>query len=166
MDRETISIALWGDGRVFGKWLEWYCDMGDVFQKLGYKRTHLGITSPSFQGDRILTVARKEKQILQVLKDGEIPEDLMCYSLPKGFRQAAFDYEVDATRAGEYIHLEMNASDFPKIDAEQVIDLLKKYIELDHGEIFQMSRYEVPLLYVAANNPVSMYPSLQIIKRF
>ena len=62
-------------------------------EKLGYKLTHIGIQSKSFCSGKILTVARKKKDILASIADGEKPLSLSCYSLPKDYRIASFDYD-------------------------------------------------------------------------
>ena len=43
MDKKVISITLWGNGTEKGKWIEWYEDIKEVMNSLGYKNTHIGI---------------------------------------------------------------------------------------------------------------------------
>ena len=84
METCTISVTLWGDGLIKGDWLNWYNDIGIIFQELGYKRTHIEINSKSYANDKVVTVARKEKAILHLLQDGEEPISMSCLSLKIG----------------------------------------------------------------------------------
>lgn len=163
MKADTVSITLWGDGLIKGKWFEWYYDMDTIFQELGYKKTHFDIQSEAYTINKIVTVKRKEKQVLPILQNGKVTR-VSCYSLPKDYKSASFDYNVLAVRQSKYISLIMDIKDFGKIDVNCYISSLLKYIEFEYGEIYQMNRDEVPLIYAAKANPIDAFQSLTILK--
>ncbi len=166
MEISTISITLWGDGLVKGNWAAWYDDVGKIFQSLDYKRTHIGIQSDVYANRKIVSVLRKERQILELLnEDGEV-SSLSCYSLPKEYKVAAFDYNVLVVRQSKYISLIFNKSDLKKIVIDEIISVFTKYIEFVNGEVYQMDRTEVPLIYAAKANPISEFKTLKILRKF
>lgn len=166
MEASTVSITLWGDGLIKGNWLNWYHDIGIIFQELGYKRTHIGIDCKSYTSKKIVTIERKEKSILDILQSEDIPKSMSCYSLIKDYKVAMFDYDVMAVRQSEYISIILNRSDLVKIDIDNVIFNLTQYIDLQCGEVYQMDREEMPLIYAARAKPIKPFRSLIILKKF
>lgn len=164
MDEKVISITLWGNGAEKGKWIEWYDDIKEIMNSLGYKQTHIGIESKSYTSGKILTVVRKEKEILAKIKDGEIPLSFCCYSLPKGYRQAVFDYEFYCERARGDISVIMKEADY-NLDNEQIIiSVLKKYINSEYGEIYSALRSDAPWIY-AGTRDVNNLETYELIKK-
>lgn len=41
-----------------------------------------------------------------------------------------------------------------------------KYIEFENGEIYQMDRMEMPLIYAAKTNPIDQFKMLKVIRKF
>ena len=41
MDKKVISITLWGNGIQKENWLNWYQDIENLMESLGYKLTHI-----------------------------------------------------------------------------------------------------------------------------
>lgn len=152
MDEKVISITIWGNGIQQEKWLNWYQYVENLAKSLGYKLTHIGIQSKSFCSGKILTVARKKKDILASIADGEKPLRLSCYSLPKDYRIASFDYDFLCVRKEEYISIIVKEDDYSKLNSKSVISKLKEYINYDYGEIYIMSKKEMPLIYAATRN--------------
>ena len=100
---KNISITLWGDGIEQQKWMEWYKEVKELFGCLGYVHTHIGIQSASYKNGKVMTVNRKEKEILSKLDKGEEPENLSLYSLTGDYKVAMFDYDVLCARDKEYL---------------------------------------------------------------
>lgn len=164
MDKKVISITLWGNGTEKGKWIEWYEDIKEIMNSLGYKNTHIGIDSKSYTSGKILTVARKEKEILAKIRDGEIPSSLSCYSLPKGYRQAALEYELYCDRGEKDISVIMNETDYTPENEQMIISVLKKYIDSEYGAIYSALRSDAPWLYVGNRNLKGL-KSYELIKK-
>ena len=152
MEEKVISITLWGNGIQKEKWLNWYQDVENIMKILGYKPTHIGIQSKTFCSEKILTVARKKKDILATIAAGENPSSFSFYSLPKDYRTASFDYDFLCVRKEEYISVIVKDVDYGKLNIESVISQLKDYINYEYGEIYIMSKKEMPLIYAATRN--------------
>ena len=91
---------------------------------------------------------------------------MSCYSLIKDYKVAMFDFDVMAVRQSEYMSIIFNRSDLVKIDVDNVIFNLTQYMELQCGEVYQMDRKEVPLMYAVSAKPVEPFKSLIILKKF
>ena len=152
MDKKVISITLWGNGIQKENWLNWYQDIENLMKSLGYKPTHIGIQSKTFCSGKILTVARKKKDILATIAAGENPSSFSCYSLPKDYRTASFDYDFLCVRKEGYISVIVKDVDYDKLNIKSVISRLKDYINYEYGEIYIMSKKEMPLIYAATRN--------------
>ena len=152
IEEQTVSVTIWGDGLVKKRWSDWYLDMSNIFHQLGYARTHIGIVSENYKKTKLLTVMRKEKEVLNQLNDGVEPTSLSLYSLPNQYKTATFDYNILVVRQDKYISVIVNKSDFEKLDLTNLIDTLVKYIEFDSGEVYMMNRNEVPLIYASKAN--------------
>lgn len=164
MDEKVISITLWGNGIQQEKWLNWYQDVENFVKDLGYKITHIGIQSKTFCRGKILTVARKKKDILTAIANGEKPSSFSCYVLPKDYKIASFDYDFLCVRTKEYISVIVKEEDYSKFDSKSVISKLKDYINYDCGEIYIMSKKEVPLIY-AATRKLDNIESFSLVRK-
>lgn len=152
VEEKVISITLWGDGIQKEKWLNWYQDIENIMKSLGYKPTHIGIQSKSFCGGKILTIKRKKKDIFDTIDTGENPSSFSCYSLPKDYRTASFDYDFLGVRKEGYISIIVKEVDYNKLNVKRVIYQLNEYINYQYGEIYMMSKGEMPLIYAATRN--------------
>lgn len=164
MEEKTISVTLWGNGAKKEKWLDWYYDVKNFMKDLGYRLTHIGIQSQSFCSGKILTVARKEKDILTKVADGEIPMSFSCYSLSQGYKTASFDYDILCVRKEEYISVIIKEVDYYKLNIQNTILMIEKYIDYEYGEIYRTSKAEMPLIY-AATRDADNIKSYSLIKK-
>jgi hypothetical protein len=53
-----------------------------------------------------------------------------------------------------------------KMVDKDMISKLLKYIEFENGEIYQMDRMEMPLIYAAKANPIDRFKTLKVYKKF
>lgn len=166
MGRRTISLTMWGKLLNKYSWNEWYIDVKKIFEMLGLDITHLGIDSPRYHSGKVLTVSRKEKEILKSFEEGEIPTSFACYSLPKDYRTAAFDYNLFISRREEYITIIMKEEYYNAEKVDSFITILNKYIDLERGQIYEMDVSDLPLFYAGGANDISFYKTLRVIKNF
>lgn len=94
----------------------------------------------------------KKKDILASIADGENPSSFSCDSLLKDYRTASFDYDFLCVRKEKYISVIVKEDDYSKFNSESVISKLKDYINYDYGDIYIMSKKEMPLIYAATRN--------------
>lgn len=165
MEKETISITAYGQNidNDF-KWAEWYEDAKKIIKSLGYEYNYVGIRTKKLNSGKVMKLDRNEKKVLNEIQNGEEINYISLFSLPQDFKSASFDYDVMIVRNFRFITLIVNKSDFKKIDEEQLLLLLAKYIECLRVEIYEMDRYESPLIYASKANPASFFKSLNVIK--
>lgn len=165
MEKETISIAIYGD-KVGGdfKWEEWYEDAKHIIELLGYDYNYVGIKTQKLNSGKVMKLSRNKKKILNEIESGQEIKYISMFSLPEDFQSASFDYDVMIARNSQFMILTVNKGDFNKIDEQKLLQLLIKYVNNGHGEIYEMDRYESPLIYASKANPTSFFKSLKIIK--
>lgn len=145
MDKRKISITIWG--REKGNWLDWYKEITNLMNEMGYENTHIGIMSQYYSSGKIMTVARKEKEVIMKMSEGEIPKSFSCYSLPKGYKVASFDYDFLCERNDSYMSIIIKDKDYNIDNEQQIIALMNRYICFECGEIYSTIESEMPLLY-------------------
>lgn len=152
MRNDKVSITLWGNGTEIEKWDEWNEDIKQLADNLGHRITHIGIMSAKYNNGKLVTVSRKEKEVLSSISKGEKPSSFSHYSLPSNYQVAAFDYDFLAERCNHYITLVFNYSDYNSVKEEQVVSMMKKYIREETGEIYYTEAEDMPLGYALTKN--------------
>ena len=166
MDKETISITVYGQNidNDF-KWEEWYEDAKKIIESLGYDYNYVSVRTQKLNSGKVMKLSSNEKKVLNEIQRGQEVKHISMFSLPQGFTSASFDYEAMIVRNSQFISLTINKGDYNKIDEQQLLTLLYKYVHNLHGEIYEMDRYESPLIYASKANPISFFKSLKIIKQ-
>ena len=162
MDKITVSIVFYG--RPNGMWLEWYEDAKKVFDIVGHEYNYVGTTLM----DQMRTVKRTEKRVYRELHN-DLVKDIVMQSLPEGFAQAYFHYDVSIGRIEDYLAFTFNKSDYEKVNEDEMISIFSKYVIDPKIEIFELNRFECPSLYMSKANSEEtyseLYPSLKILRK-
>ncbi|SHJ43504.1 hypothetical protein SAMN02745163_01961 [Clostridium cavendishii DSM 21758] len=165
MEKETISITIYGENidNDF-KWEDWYEDAKKIIESLGYDYNYVGIRTQKLNSGKVMKLSRNEKKVLNEIQSGQEIKYISMFSLPEDFQSASFDYDVMIVKNSQFTTLTVNKGDFNKIDEQKLLQLLSKYVDNGHGEIYEMDRYESPLIYASKANPTSFFKTLKIIK--
>ena len=83
------------------------------------------------------------------------------FSISQNFMK---DYDFLCVRTKEYISVIVKEEDYSKFDSKSVISKLKDYINYDCGEIYIMSKKEVPLIY-AATRKLDNIESFSLVRK-
>ncbi len=165
MENETISITFNGEvDKDNAKWMQWYNDAKRIIMLLGYEPTHVGIDSTSLTSGKVMMLRKSEKKIINSIESGDKIKYISMFSLPDDYKSASFDYNVLLARDDGYVTLIIKKSDYYNIQEETIISILRKYIDVKSGEVYEMDRTEFPLFYAAKDNPASSFKTLKIIK--
>lgn len=165
MENTTISITFNGEiDNDNVRWMQWYNDAKKIVRLLGYEPTHVGIGGTAFTSGKVLSISKSEKKILKSLENGDSVYYISLFALPQEYKSASFDYDVLVARDDGYITLVMNKSTFNSGQEDEIINILKKYVSVHSGEIYEMDRDEVPLFYAAKDNPPNMFKTLKILR--
>ncbi|WP_026529208.1 hypothetical protein [Butyrivibrio sp. VCD2006] len=161
MNKE-INYTFWGED-IKTNWYDWYVEVQKLFEKMGYKISHYGISSKSYSPDKIVTASRKEKEIIKILNSGEVPEDLEFYSLPKDYNSAIGDFDLLCVRTSEFISVVFKEKDISNIDENDILRM-KEYITFSFGEVFSSSDYS-SMVYSYTKDKENV-PTYKLIKTF
>ena len=147
MRSRKIAITIWGE--IKGDIKEYYFET--MMSGLGYEITHLGIETTNYSPKSIVSVKRKEKDMLERIENGEIVKSLECFSLPKDYKQAIFDYEIYSglhhSNEESFITVVVNEEDYSVDVEELIISIISKYIDADNGEVYACSKEEAIVAY-------------------
>ncbi|WP_139015498.1 hypothetical protein [Metabacillus indicus] len=175
MSEMTTSIALYGEIDEFdtNKWIEFYRISKELSRNFSFESNYIGLNGEEFKSGKVLTIKRTEKRLLKSLTEGHDLFSMALISLPENFTQAAFDYNFYLGREKNEendkqskIILTISSQEFKRINIASIIPALKEFIEFKEGEIFELSRYEVPLFYASKINEMKDYESLKIVSIF
>ena len=122
MSEANVSITIWGVPK--GKWLDFYADTKELISALGYEHTHIGIKNGKFFSGKIMTVKRKEKEVLTSINEGDLPLSFSLYSLPKNYKVASFDYDFLCERNDSYISVIVKEKDYNVSVEELIVSVL------------------------------------------
>jgi hypothetical protein len=159
-----ISITMWGAKK--GNWIEFYTDIKEIIDNLGYEHTHIGIKNGKFSSGKIMTVKRKEKEIFESINGGDLPLSFSLYSLPKNYKVASFDYDFLCERNDSYISVIIKENDYNASIEKTILSVLEKYIDLEYGEVYSVLASEMPLLYAETRDTKNLktYSMIKILK--
>lgn len=163
MENKTFSITAYGKLKDNNfKWNEWYEDAKQFILSTGYVYNYVGIDSKSMKSGKIMNAKKYERKVLDAFQNNEQIKHISLFSLPIDYESASFDYDIMLVRNDEFISLIMNKSDYSKEILEQFTFHFKKYFESAIVELYEMDRYESPLLYAAKVNELSSFQTLNI----
>ncbi|ARU60934.1 hypothetical protein CBW65_07440 [Tumebacillus avium] len=165
----TTTIVLYGelDEKDGQGWLNWLEYAQNLSGRLGFPANYVGVRGETFKSGKVLTLKRTVKRIQKAVENNEQIQNISFYSLPDDFGTAIFDYDVYLSRCSDYaqVLVTMSSERYARIDSQEVIDELKQHIRFSSGEVFTMSRRDVPSLYAAKLNPPGTHKSVQVIDR-
>ncbi|MCG3089821.1 hypothetical protein [Sporosarcina cyprini] len=172
VERLTTSIVLYGeiDSSNSDKWLYFYNYVLNFIKSINLSPNYMAVSNESIKSSKISPIKRVEKNLLSAIENKEEISSLSIYSLPDKFETAAFDYNAYICRTNrlKYSHIiiTLPIEIYKKIDYKQLIAGLENFIELQSGEIFNMSNLESPQLYASKANAPSTFKTLDVTANF
>ena len=152
-----ITYVFWMNEDIEYKWADLYNDVKDLFKALGYEVSHLGIVSDSFNSGKVVTVNRKEKEVIKKLIDGERPLSFTWLSIPKSYKNATSDCDLMCCiRGGAFFSLEIKSEDNSSYVEKLIISFVQKHFSCDSGEAFTVDRKESSLVYCATKDSANL----------
>ncbi|SEL29471.1 hypothetical protein [Paenibacillus sp. OK003] len=168
-ERLTTSIVLYGqiEPNNINQWNDFYHISKEIITSLNFKPNYIGISGDSFQGGKLRTLVRTEKKLLKSFEKAEYLESLEIYALPENFTIAAFDYNAYIARSKQvdfdHILATFTSEAYKDLDQERLVDLLRRFIVFESGEIFQLSNLESPQIYASKANALTAFKTLNIL---
>ena len=148
---KIITISLWGRTKS-DMWEAWYDEAKSFGRAIGADITHIGVTGTGYASSKIMTVKRKEKEVIDRIRRGEEILGISLYSLPNDYKIAAFDYDLSFWITNAFIAVSMNEKYYDSDIEERFLSKMVKYIDLESGEVFSTSDDESPYIYSATRD--------------
>ena len=145
---KNYAVTIWGKSISDDNWEEWYDDTKALADNLGFSISHFCVTGMTKGPKKVVSVTRKEKDLLGAISEGNIPTGVCCYDLLENFRVAMFDYKFCCSRTTDSISIVLRSNEIDEKVVAQIVDYEKKYILLEYGELFSTDISELPLMYV------------------
>lgn len=169
--RYVTTIVMYGDiSNSVSQWASWYDYAVNQALQLGYIPNYIGVIGQSFASGKINLIKRIDKRLRKALSEGEEFSSIAIYSLPDGYNQAAFDYEIylsrDTQEKSPHIIFTIPSDSYKNLDENSIIKELKRFINFTNGQVFEMLSSESPQFYAAKVNLPEVYKSLKILREF
>jgi hypothetical protein len=175
MSEMTTSIVLYGEIDKYDtkRWIDFYNYSKEIANELSPGLNYIGLIGEEFKSGKVLTTKRIEKRLLKSLSNGNSLSSMALYSLPNDFKQAAFDYNFYLGRdVNEYntntskIVLTLPTDTYMNINNQAIISSLKEFIQFKEGEVFELSRFETPMIYAMRVTDIGSFKTLNVLSTF
>lgn len=121
----------------------------EMMKKYDLEPQYIGVTAEEgWTGDRILTIKRKEKQLLEDLEMGKEIKNIELYTKEIVEKQIVSNksyFSIDKERS---IIVFWTNTNIEKVNFEEILEEIKKYVEPGIEEICDWESDEVPLRYI------------------
>jgi hypothetical protein len=149
-------------------WWEWFLYAKSLAIELGYTPNYIGVNSNTFKSGKVLTINRSQKKLEESIKNKNFPSNLDVYSLHDDFKQAAFDYYLLASRSTMFnnhnISITIPKEKYSELNSDKLINDMKRFINFNKGEIYELDYTECPLLYIVKGKPRTEFKGLNIVR--
>ena len=121
----------------------------EMMKKYDLEPQYIGVTAEEgWTGDKILTIKRKEKQLLKDLEMGKEIKNIELYTKEIEEKQIVYNksyFSIDKERS---IIVFWTNTNIEKVNFEEILEKMKKYVEPGIEEICDWESDEVPLRYI------------------
>ena len=121
----------------------------EMMKKYDLEPQYMGVTAEEgWTGDRILTIKRKEKQLLEDLEMGKEIKNIELYTKEIEEKQIVSNksyFSIDKERS---IIVFWTNTNIEKVNFEEILEEMKKYVEPGIEEICDWESDAIPLRYI------------------
>ena len=132
------------------KMKEAYFYAKEMMKKYDLEPQYMGVTAEEgWTGDRILTIKRKEKQLLEDLEMGKEIKNIELYTKEIEEKQIVSNksyFSIDKERS---IIVFWTNTNIEKVNFEEILEEMKKYVEPGIEEICDWESGSSPIVYVS-----------------
>lgn len=164
----TCSLAFWGDTtQTTDAWVGWLDLMERASERLQAPLSHIGVTGAGFSA-KAVGGRRGVPRLRKALNSGRSVRRVSGYSVPASFATVAFDYQLHMVRGGGSIVL--TAATSLADDVADVLcglrDAVREHIAVRRGELFFLSKQELPFFYVNGDAAPEGFSTLRVVERY
>ena len=121
----------------------------EMMKKYDLEPQYIGVTAEEgWTGDKILTIKRKEKQLLKDLEMGKEIKNIELYTKEIEEKQIVYNksyFSIDKERS---IIVFWTNTNIEKVNFEEILEEMKKYVEPGIEEICDWESGSSPIVYV------------------
>ena len=121
----------------------------EMMKKYDLEPQYMGVTAEEgWTGDRILTIKRKEKQLLEDLEMGKEIKNIELYTKEIEEKQIVSNksyFSIDKERS---IIVFWTNTNIEKVNFEEILEEMKKYVEPGIEEICDWESGALPIVYI------------------
>ena len=121
----------------------------EMMKKYDLEPQYMGVTAEEgWTGDRILTIKRKEKQLLEDLEMGKEIKNIELYTKEIEEKQIVSNKSYFLIDKEDGIIVFWTNTNIEKVNFEEILEEMKKYVEPGIEEIFDWESGSSPIVYV------------------
>ena len=171
---KTMTKSYAFNGKVdtdIDSWRQWVDDALALCKMFGYAANYYDAGTLSIESRGISPIGGIKRKINNAEKKNDTIMWMSILFLPEDFSSAIFDAKIAVSRYASphpefvsyetlMVEEECNAS----VEEDVIVEMLKRNINADSGEIYEMAMSECPQLYAAKANPKEYYKTLKVLK--
>ena len=121
----------------------------EMMKKYDLEPQYMGVTAEEgWTGDKILTIKRKEKQLLEELEKNKKIEDIELYAKEMEGKEIIDNKSYFLISQKDGIITFWTNTNIEEIDFKEILEEMKKYVEPGIEEICDWESDEIPLRYI------------------
>lgn len=145
-------------------WEQWKNDALMICNELGYMANYYDIGLSGKLSGKARSISGIQRKMENIKKKNDVISGMSIMVLPEDYSSASFDYIITLSRNANYITLIINQDYRMCIDESIIIDMLRKNIVADSGEVYEMDIYDCPEFYAGKANPKESFKSLKKVE--
>ena len=170
---DTLNFAIWHkfDGS-YESWERWVEGAREIFALINVEPTNCSVGTLKKEPG-LLKYKSLERRIERAKKEEDSINYVHFYALPPNYKTLILDVVVDMATSmwndhSDVTHLRFNKSyiSIDNLDADKIIEILRKMVPDGNGEIFLMDNEECPMMYPSGLNTPDFYETLEIVRYF
>lgn len=170
---DTLNFAIWHkfDGS-YESWERWVEGAREIFALINVEPTNCSVGTVRKEPG-LLKYKSLDRRIERAKREEDSINYIHFYVLPPDYTSLVFDVVVDmATMMWDHkpdvTYLRFNKSyiSIDNLDADKIIEILRKMVPEGNGEIFFMDNEECPMMYPSGLNSPDFYKTLEIVRCF
>ena len=170
---DTLNFAICHkfDGS-YESWERWVEGAREIFALINVEPTNCSVGTVRKEPG-LLKYKSLDRRIERAKREEDSINYIHFYVLPPDYTSLVFDVVVDMAtmmwnHKPDVTYLRFNKSyiSIDNLDADKIIEILRKMVPEGNGEIFFMDNEECPMMYPSGLNSPDFYKTLEIVRCF
>ncbi len=144
-------------------WEQWICDSSKISELMQLKFNFYNISTEDSEIDKCRPIGGLKRKINNAKNNRKRITSMTFYFVPKDFQTIISDTIVELGRHEKYVYLTVNTAHLNILFKENdMLDILRRNINVENGEIFEMDKKEFPYYHIIGKD--EKCKSLKIIE--